>query len=88
MEHTQAQLILANNAYTCKIIKTVTCFKLYQVNKKEINFKKKTVNIGKVQSKPSVFTAPSFMEPVKVSILRMLLEPFRTTEGKHSFFSN
>lgn len=35
-------------------------------------FKKKIVNIGsgKVQSKPSIFTAPSFMEPFKTSIIR------------------
>lgn len=60
---------------TCKIFKIVTCFKLYQVNIKEINFKKKTVNIGsgKVQPKPSVFTAPNFVEPVKISILENAL---------------
>lgn len=62
-------------SYTWKTFKTVTCFKLYQVYIKQVNFKKKTVNTGsgKVQPKPSIFTAPSFTEPVKTSILKNAL---------------
>lgn len=75
-------------SYTCKIFKTVTCFKLYQANIKEINFKKKTVNIGsgKVQFKPSVSTAPSFMEPVKISILENALGALQNNRRKTLFF--
>lgn len=92
MEHTQAQLILANNAvlltHTRKTFKTVTCFKLYHVCIKEINFKKKAVNIGsgKVQSKPSIFTAPSFMEPVKTSTLENALRALLNNKRKTFFF--
>lgn len=92
MEHTQAQLILANNAvlltHTRTTFKTVNCFKLYHVCRKEINFKKKAVNIGsgKVQSKPSIFTAPSFMEPVKTSTLENALRALLNNKRKTFFF--
>lgn len=75
-------------SYTCKTFKTVTCFKLYQVYIKEINFKKKTVNIGsgKVQSKPSIFTAPSFMEQLKTSILENAHRALQNNRRKMFFF--
>lgn len=77
-------------SHTCKAFKTVTCFKLYQIYIKEINFKKKTVNIGsgKVPSKPSIFTPPSFMEWVKTSILENALWALQNNRRKTFFFLN
>lgn len=51
-------------------------------------FKKKIVNIGsgKVQSKPSIFTAPSFMEPFKTSILENTLRALQNNGKKTLFF--